>query len=78
MGVVLRVTAAAVLAAAAAFLTWYGLDSWLGSSLIAQLVCVGAGLVVAALAYLGISRALGLRELEALLLLRARRDTPPE
>jgi peptidoglycan biosynthesis protein MviN/MurJ (putative lipid II flippase) len=78
MGVVLRVTAAAVLAAAAAFLTWYGLDSWLGSSLLAQLVCVGAGLVVAALAYLGISRVLGLRELEALLLLRARRDTPPE
>ncbi len=78
MGVVLRVTAAAVLAAAAAFLTWYGLESWLGSSLLAQLVCVGAGLVVAALAYLGISRVLGLRELEALLLLRARRDTPPE
>ena len=33
---------------------------------------------VAGLAYLGAARALGLRELEALLLLRARRDDTPE
>ena len=78
LGVVVRITAAGALAAAAALAVWYGLDSWLGDSFVAQLVCVGAGLVVAAFAYIGASRALGLRELEALLLLRARRDTPSE
>jgi len=40
---------------------------------IAQLVSLGAGFAVAAIVYLGIARALGLRELEALLLLRAQR-----
>ncbi len=76
--VVLRVTAAAIVAAGAAFLAWYVLDRWLGESLLAQLVSVGAGLASAGLVYLGCSRALGLRELEALLLLRARRESPSE
>jgi putative peptidoglycan lipid II flippase len=78
MGVVVRITAAAVLSAAAGFLVWYGLDSLLGESFLAQLVCVGGGLAVAGVAYIGASRALGLRELEALLLLRARRENLPE
>jgi putative peptidoglycan lipid II flippase len=73
LGVVARVAFAAALAAAAAFLVWYGLDAWLGESLIAQLVSLGAGLAAGGLMYLGIARALGLRELEALLLLRAQR-----
>ncbi|MBM2821996.1 MAG: integral rane protein MviN [Thermoleophilia bacterium] len=73
LGVVARVAFAATLAAAAAFLVWYGLDAWLGESLIAQLVSLGAGLAAGGLMYLGIARALGLRELEALLLLRAQR-----
>jgi putative peptidoglycan lipid II flippase len=76
--VVVRVTAAAAVAAGAALLVWYGLDSVLGGSLLAQLVCVGGGLTAAALVYVGCSRALGLRELEALLLLRSRRDMPSE
>ena len=71
--VVARVAFAAALAAAAAFGVWYGLDAWLGESVIAQLVSLGAGFAVAAIVYLGIARALGLRELEALLLLRAQR-----
>src|SRR6188508_2138410 len=70
--VVLRVLVAAVVAAAGAYLVWYGLDAWLGRALWAQVVAVGGGLAVAGLAYLAAARALGLRELEALLLLRDR------
>jgi hypothetical protein len=39
---------------------------------------LGAGLAVGGLVYVGLARALGLRELEALLLLRARRDDPSD
>ena len=76
VGVVLRIAAAGVLAAAAGFLAWYGLDEWLGRSVGAQLLSLTAGLVVAGLVYAGAARALGVRELEALLLLRARREEP--
>jgi peptidoglycan biosynthesis protein MviN/MurJ (putative lipid II flippase) len=72
--VVLRVLAASLVAAGAAYLVWYGLDAWLGRELWAEVVSVGGGLVVAGLAYLAAARALGLGELEALLLLRARRE----
>jgi putative peptidoglycan lipid II flippase len=74
LAVVLRILVAAAVATAAAYLVWYGLDGWLGRSLAAQLVSVGGGLAAAGLAYLVAARALGLRELEALLLLRARRE----
>jgi putative peptidoglycan lipid II flippase len=72
--VLLRVLAAALLGAAAAYLAWSGLDSWLGRSIAAEVVSVGGGLVAAGLVYVVAARALGLRELEALLLLRSRRD----
>jgi hypothetical protein len=75
---VLRVAAASVLAAMGALFVWVGLDEWLGRSLAAQLVSVGSALAVAALAYAGSARILGVRELEALLLLRARRSDEPE
>jgi putative peptidoglycan lipid II flippase len=75
---VLRVAAASVLAAMGALFVWVGLDEWLGRSLAAQLVSVGSALVVAALAYVGAGRVFGVRELEALLLLRARRSDEPE
>ena len=78
LGVVARVAFAAALAAAAAFLVWYGLDALLGESLIAQLVSLGGGFAAGGLVYLGIGRALGLRELEALLLLRAQRSEPSD
>jgi len=74
LGVVARVAFAAVLAAAAAFGVWYGLDAWLGESLIAQLVSLGCGFAAGGLVYLGAARVLGLRELETLLLLRAQRS----
>jgi putative peptidoglycan lipid II flippase len=78
LGVVLRILAAAAVATAAAFLVWYGLDAWLGRSLGAQLVSLSAGLAVAAGGYAVASRALGVRELDTLLLLRARREEPLE
>ena len=75
--VVARVVFAGVLAAAAAFGTWYGLDALLGESLLAQIVSLGAGFAAGGLVYVGGARALGLRELEALLLLRAQREDSP-
>jgi putative peptidoglycan lipid II flippase len=75
--IVARVVFAGVLAAAAAFGTWYGLDALLGESVLAQIVSLGAGFAAGGLVYVGGARALGLRELEALLLLRAQREDSP-
>ncbi len=75
---VVRVVIAAGVAASAAFVVWYGLDRWLGREFAGQLISVGGGLAVAAVAYLVASRALGVRELQTLLLLRARRRPPLE
>jgi hypothetical protein len=75
-GVLVAVTGAAAAAAGAALGLWYGLDASLGRSLAAQLVALGAGLAAAGAVYVGAARALGIRELEALLLLRARRPEP--
>ncbi len=76
--VVVRVTACSVVAAGLSFAVWYGVDAVLGEGIVAQLLSLGAALAVGGLAYVGLARALGLRELEALLLLRARRDDPSE
>jgi putative peptidoglycan lipid II flippase len=73
-GIVARIAAAAALGAGAAFLVWLGLDEWLGRSVGAQLLSVSAALAAAGVVYAGAARALGIRELEALLLLRARRE----
>jgi putative peptidoglycan lipid II flippase len=78
VGVVARVALAGAVAAGLAYLTWLGLDELLGQSLTAQIVSLGSGLAVGGLAYLGLARALGLHELETLLLLRARRDDPSD
>jgi putative peptidoglycan lipid II flippase len=76
--VVLRVTVCSALAAGLAFATWYGLDTALGDGLVGQLVSLGVALAVGGAVYLGAARVLGLRELEALLLLRSRRDDPSD
>ena len=78
LGVVGRIAAAAALAAGASYGAWRGLDSVLGTGLLAQVLALGAGLAAAGLVYVALGRALGLRELEALLLLRARRDEPSD
>ena len=77
-GVVIRIVIASTAAAAAAFLAWYGLDTALGSGLWGQIVSVSGGLGAAGLAYVVASRVLGIRELNTLLLLRARREEPDE
>jgi putative peptidoglycan lipid II flippase len=74
LGVVVRVAVAGVVAGGLAYLAWLGLDEALGRALAAQLVSLGTGLVVGGLTYVGLARGLGLRELETLLLLRARRE----
>jgi len=78
VGVVVRVAIAGAIAAGLSYAAWWGLDAALGDGLVAQLLSLGAGLAVAVLVYVGLARALGLRELEALLLLRARRDDPSD
>ena len=78
LGVVARIAVAGLFAAGAAFLTWYTLDNWLGEPILAQIVALGAAFVVGGLVYVGAGRALGLRELEALLLLRAQRSEPSD
>jgi putative peptidoglycan lipid II flippase len=77
-GVVLRIVAAGIVAAAAAYLSWYALDEALGDGFASELVSVAAGLTAAALGYVAASRALGIRELDTLLLLRARREDSSE
>ena len=67
----LVVIASAVLAAAA-YPVWRGLDAALGRSFGGQVVSVAAGLAAGVLAYLVSCRLLRVRELDALLSLRAR------
>jgi putative peptidoglycan lipid II flippase len=78
LAVVVRIALAAAVAAGLALVAWYGLDELLGRGLAAQLVSLGSAFAVGGLVYVGLARALGLRELEALLLLRARRDEPSD
>jgi putative peptidoglycan lipid II flippase len=72
--VVVRVTVCAVVAAGLSYLAWYGVDAVVREGFLAQVLPLGAGLAVGGLVYVGLARALGLRELETLLLLRAPRD----
>ena len=78
LGVVARVAVAGALAAGLAFAAWYGLDRLLGDGLLAQVLALGAAFAVGGLAYVALGRAFGLRELETLLLFRARRDEPSD
>jgi putative peptidoglycan lipid II flippase len=70
---IVRIATAGVLAGVAALFVWVGLDEWLGRSLGGQLASLAAALAVATATYVGSARVLGVRELDALLLLRARR-----
>ena len=72
----LRVTAASIVMAAAAYGVWRGLDEVLGRGIVMQAVSLLTALFVAAVVYLLAARALKVRELEALLALRRRRGAP--
>jgi putative peptidoglycan lipid II flippase len=69
-----RVIAASAALAAVAFGVWWGLDEALGRSLLAQFVSVGGALLTGGAAYVVACKALGVRELGALLALRRRAD----
>ncbi len=73
-----RITMAAAGAAGAALAVWYGLDELLGRSLGAQIVSVGAALLVGTGAYLGLAALIRVRELQTLLSLRRRSATTSE
>jgi putative peptidoglycan lipid II flippase len=74
LGVLVRVAIAGAIAAGLSYAAWWGVHAALGDGLVGQLLSLGAGFAVAGLVYVGLARALGLKELEALLLLRSRRD----
>ncbi|MDQ3379255.1 MAG: murein biosynthesis integral membrane protein MurJ [Actinomycetota bacterium] len=78
LAVVSRIAFASAAGAASALGVWYALDEWLGRATVAQIVSLGVALVAAGLVYAGLARVLGIRELNALLLLRARRLDPTE
>jgi putative peptidoglycan lipid II flippase len=67
------VCVASVVLAAVGWGAWHLLDSELGRSLPAQIVSLGAGLVLGYAAFFGACRLLGVRELETLLRLRRSR-----
>ena len=68
------VTVASAVLAAVAWPVWDGLDALLGRSTGAQIVSLGVALTAGAAAYLLACKALGVRELEALLALRSRSE----
>jgi putative peptidoglycan lipid II flippase len=68
-----RVVVAAGVLAALSYATWRVLDEVLGRSLAAQVLSLAAALAVGVVTYLACCRALGVRELDALLALRIRR-----
>ncbi len=68
----LRIAVASVPLAGAALVVWWGLDEALGRSFVAQLVSVTAAILAGGAVYLAACRALGVRELQALLSLRGR------
>jgi len=70
LAVVARIVVASAIAAGTGFAVWYGLDAWLGRSVVAQVISLGAAFVVAGAAYLAASRTLAERELAAVLALR--------
>jgi putative peptidoglycan lipid II flippase len=71
----LRIAFASAVAAGIAFAVWFGLDAVVGRSLFGQILSVGGALAAAIMVFLGLSRALAIRELNTLLSLRRRSAT---
>ena len=69
----LLVAVASAVLALVAWGIWHGLDAGLGQSLPAQIVSLGAALVLGYAAFFGMCRLLGVRELETMLRLRRTR-----
>jgi putative peptidoglycan lipid II flippase len=73
LSTVIRISIASLVLAAVSWLVWDGLDSLLGRSTVAQIVSLGAGMTLGAVAYLGTARVLRIAELEQILRLLRRR-----
>jgi putative peptidoglycan lipid II flippase len=71
-----RTMVASLLAAAAAYGTWWALDEALGGSIWAQTASVGLALLASVAVFLGAARILRIRELDTLLSLVKRSRTP--
>ncbi len=69
---VARIAVASVVLAAVSFGVWWGLDDLLGRSVGGQLVSLLGALALGGTVYVAAARALGIREVEALLSLRSR------
>jgi putative peptidoglycan lipid II flippase len=67
-----RVAAASAVAGAVAFAVWKPLDDAVGRSLGGQLVSLLPAIAAATIAYLGVGKLVGVREMQALLSLRSR------
>ncbi len=74
-GATAKVVVASTLVAATAYPVWYALDRAVGRSLVGQIISLGLALIAAGGVYLVACRALGVRELAALLTLRRRSTT---
>jgi putative peptidoglycan lipid II flippase len=69
---VVRVAIASAVVAGVSYGCWRGLDEALGRAFWGQLIAVGTALAAATTIYLGVCRALGVREIDTLLALRTR------
>ena len=69
----IRISIASVVLAAVSWLVWDGLDSLLGRSTPAQIISLGTGMTLGAIAYLGAAWMLRIAELEQILRLLRRR-----
>jgi putative peptidoglycan lipid II flippase len=72
----LRITAASAALGVVSYAVWWVLDDVFGRSFLGQLVSVGGAVTLGGLVYLGACRALGVREMQTLLSLRARFRRP--
>ncbi|MGH2940654.1 MAG: murein biosynthesis integral membrane protein MurJ [Solirubrobacterales bacterium] len=73
LSTVIRISIASLVLAAVSWLVWDGLDSLLGRSTVAQIVSLGTGMTIGAVAYLGAAWMLRIAELEQILRLLRRR-----
>jgi putative peptidoglycan lipid II flippase len=73
LSTVIRISIASAVLAAVSWLAWDGLDNLLGRSTVAQIISLGVGMTLGAVAYLGTARVLRIAELEQILRLLRRR-----
>ncbi len=73
LSTVIRISIASLALAAVSWLVWDGLDSLLGRSTVAQIISLGVGMTLGAVAYLAAAWVLRIAELEQILRLLRRR-----